>query len=136
MGNKRKRPISREMGERILKLFESEPEWKPTEIPWESILGLGLVRKEDTLAIWISGSYSNPQLAQVENAIAGIDVLAIETNPKLEKNEPRGNAYHYILQKISDENFPFILYGPLEEGAIISHWYNYKDLDVYLKHRK
>ena len=119
-----------------MKLFESNPDWSPIEVLVNSIIGLGLIRKEDTLSIWISGSYSNPQLAEVENAIAGIDVLTIESNPKLEKNEPSGNAYHYILQKINNENFPFVLHGPFRKGTIISHWFNDKDLNVYLKPKK
>lgn len=135
MGKKLRRPLNRQMGERILKLFESKPEWTPVEIPMNSITGLGLVRAEDTLSIWISGSYSNPQLTQIENAIAGIDVLTIETKPNFGKKEPPGNAYHYILQKINDNKYPFILHGPFKKGTIISHWYDTKDLDVYLKRR-
>ena len=136
MSKKHKRLLNREIGERILKLFESTPEWKPTEVPWDSILGLGLARREETLSIWISGSSSNPQLTQGINAIAGIDVLTIETKPKIQKNEPPGNAYHYILQKINDEQFPFMLLGPFNKNTIISHWYSETDLDVYLKHGK
>ena len=90
------------------------------------------MRQEETLSVWISGSYSNPMLAEVENAIAGIDVLTIETNPNINKKEPSGNAYHYILQKINDNKYPFILHGPFKRGTIISHWYDAKDLDVYL----
>ena len=134
--SKKRRPLKKEEGEKLLKLFESNPDWSPIEVPVNSIIGLGLIRKEDTLSIWISGSYSNPQLAEVENAIAGIDVLTIESNPKLEKNEPSGNAYHYILQKINNENFPFVLHGPFRKGTIISHWFNDKDLNVYLKPKK
>ena len=133
MGKKHRKPLNREMGERILKMFESKPEWTPVEIPVKSITGLGLVRKEDTLSIWISGSYSNPQLVEFENAIAGIDVLTIETKPNSDKKEPSGNAYHYILQKIKDDKYPFILHGPFKKGTIISHWYDDTGLDVYLK---
>ena len=85
MAKKLRRPLNREMGERILKLFEFKPEWTPVEIPTNSITGLRLAREEDTLSIWLSGSCSNPQLIEIENAIAGIDVLAIEPNPKLDK---------------------------------------------------
>lgn len=133
MGKKHGKPLKREDGERILKLFESTPEWEPTEVPWDSIRGLTLARREETFSIWISGSTSNPQLTEGINAIAGIDVLAIETNPNTEKNEPSGNAYHYILQKTSHEEFPFLLLGPFDRDTIISHWFNDTDLDVYLE---
>ncbi|MDP1714312.1 MAG: hypothetical protein Q8L41_06150 [Anaerolineales bacterium] len=131
MGKKHGKPLKREDGENILKLFKSKPEWEPTEVPWDSIRGLALARREDTLAIWISGSTSNSQLAQGVNAIAGIDVLTIETNPNIQKNESPGNAYHYILKKINNKDFPFLLLGPFDEGTIIPHWFDDKDLDVY-----
>ena len=130
---KHRRPLKEAEGERILKLFQSRPEWEPTEVPWDSIRGLGLVRHEDTFSVWISGSSSNPQLSQEVNAIAGIDVLTRETRPKLLRNEPLGNAYHYILPKINNEESPFLLLGPFEKDTIISHWFNESDLVVYLK---
>lgn len=135
MGKKRGKFLRKGEGESILKLFSSQPEWEPTEVPWDSIKGLGLVRREDTLSVWISGSCSNPLLAEIENSIAGIDVLTIETNPNVNKNEPPGNAYHYVLQKINDDNYPFILHGPFNKGTIISHWYDTKDLEVYFNER-
>lgn len=136
MGKKRGKFLKENEGENILKLFKSQSEWMPTEVPWDSIKGLGLARQEDTLAIWISGSYSNPILAEVENAIAGIDVLAIETNPNIKKKEPSGNAYHYILQKVSSRKYSFVLHGPFKKGTIISHWFDEIDLDVYLNNQK
>lgn len=136
MGRKHRRPLNREMGEKLLKLFESVSEWTPIEVPLDAISGLGLVRPQETVSIWISGSCSNPQLAQAVSATAGIDVLSLESKPKLDKNEPSGNAYHYILQQINNEKFPFMLHGPFETGTIISHWYNAADLDVYLKHSR
>jgi len=136
MGKKHGKRLRKEEGENILKLFKSKPEWEPTEVPWDSIRGLGLVRQEETFSVWISGSSSNPQLTQGLNAIAGIDVLALEKKPNTHKNEPPGNAYHYILQKINNEEFPFRLLGPFSKDTIISHWFNEADLDVYLKYIK
>lgn len=133
MGKKHGKCLRENEGENILKLFRSRPEWEPIEVPWSSIKGLGLARSDDTIAIYISGSCSNPQLSKGVNAIAGIDVLTIETKPKLHKDEPSGNAYHYIIQEISHNEFPFLLLGPFDKGAIISHWFNETDLDVYLK---
>lgn len=136
MGKKHGKLLRKEEGENILELFNSKPEWEPTEVLWDSIRGLGLVRREETLSVWISGSSSNPQLSQGINAIAGIDVLTLETKPKIQKNEPSGNAYHYILQKINNAEFPFLLLGPFNKDTIISHWFNEADLDVYLKHNR
>jgi len=102
-------------------------------VPREQILSLGLARPKETISVWISGSSSNPQLEYlVDNVIAGIDVLALETKPKLNKGEPSGNAYHYFIQKINREDFPFMLYGPCDKGARISHWFDDSiNFDVY-----
>ena len=136
MKSKYKNLITKEMGQKILNLFKSSPEWVPTEVPWDSIKGLGLARKDDTIAIFISGSCSNPLLSKGVNAIAGIDVLTIETKPKLHKSEPTGNAYHYIIQETNNIMFPFLLLGPFDKGTIISHWFDETDFDVYLKKNK
>jgi hypothetical protein len=134
MGKPNRKPLDNQTGKRILRLFESFPEWCPVEAPLETTSILGLVRPQDTISIWISGSSSNPQLAFcVENVIAGIDVLTHEQKPNLVKNEPPGNAYHYILQKIADKKFPYVLYGPYERGTIIPHWFDADDLNVYFK---
>ncbi|PJB29754.1 hypothetical protein CO110_04080 [Candidatus Desantisbacteria bacterium CG_4_9_14_3_um_filter_40_11] len=137
MGKPNKKPLDKQTGKRILRLFESFPEWFPAEAPLETTSILGLVRPQDTISIWISGSSSNPQLAFcVENVIAGIDVLTHEQNPNSAKNEPSGNAYHYILQEITDNNFPYVLYGPYKSGTMIPHWFNVNDLNVYLKYKR
>jgi hypothetical protein len=137
MGKPNRKPLDRHTGERILRLFESYPEWHPIEAPLETTSILGLVRPQDTISIWISGSSSNPQFTfYVDNVIAGIDVLTHESKPNLERNEPPGNAYHYVLQEITDKSFPYVLYGPYKSGTIISHWFDIHDLDVYLKHRR
>ena len=65
--------------------------------------------------------------------IIGIDVLTRETKPKVEKNEPAGNAYHYIVRKIKHEQYPYELYGPFDDGTIAPHWFDYEDLILYLK---
>ena len=68
----------------------------------------------------------------LDNVIAGIDQLTLEPNPKLDKNEPSGNAYHYVLQKINHEKYPYILNGPIRDGTMIDHWFDDSDLNVYL----
>jgi|GEM_PF-2777888 len=131
MGQKNRKPLNKEQGERVLQLLKSVPEWAPTEIPLKEMSSIpGLVRSEDTFSLWISGSSSNPQLAHaLRNIIVGIDQLVHETKPKLDKNEPAGNAYHYVIQKIDYEEYPYILYGPFVEGTRIPHWFDDSDLD-------
>jgi hypothetical protein len=137
MGKPNRKPLDKDTGKRILKMFESVPEWFPTEAPLETSSILGLVRPHDTISIWISGSSSKPQLAlSIDNVIAGIDVLTHEQKPDLVKNEPPGNAYHYVLQKINDKRFPYVLYGPYESETTIPHWFDVDDLNIYLKHKR
>jgi hypothetical protein len=135
MGKVIRTPLDRKAGERLLALFESEPEWFPTEVPWQEISSLGLARTEETISVWISGSSTNPQMAYLVNdVIAGIDVLTLETKPQLGKNEPSGNAYHYFLKKINREDFPFMLYGPCNSGTRIEHWFDdNSDFNMYIK---
>ena len=134
MGKPNRTPLDKETGEKLLALFQSRSEWKPTEIPYEEIASLGFVRPNETVSVWISGSSSNPQLVHfVNNVVAGIDVLTRETKPNPQKNEPEGNAYHYFMQKINHEQYPFILYGPIQGGTIAPHWFDYGDLDLYPK---
>lgn len=137
MGKPNRKPLDKHTGDQVLRLFESVPEWFPTEAPLETSSILGLVRPQDTVSIWISGSSSNPQFAFfVENVVAGIDVLVHEQKPNSAKNEPSGNAYHYILQEINDKRFPYVLYGPYENGTIIPHWFDVNDLNKYLKYKR
>jgi hypothetical protein len=137
LGKLKRKLLDKTTGENTLRLFEAVPEWFPTEAPLNTAAILGLARPRDTISVWIRGSCSNPQLAHsVENVIAGIDVLTHEPKPDMDKNEPSGNAYHYILQGISDSRFPYILYGPVPHGTIISHWFGFDDLDVYFKQNR
>jgi hypothetical protein len=137
MGKPNRKPLDQHTAKRILELFKSSPEWFPTEAPLEITSILGLVRPQDTISIWISGSSFNPQFAfSVDNVIAGIDVLIHEPKPNSIKNEPPGNAYHYVLQEITDKDFPYVLYGPYKSGTIIPHWFDVDDLKIYLKHKR
>jgi hypothetical protein len=102
MGKPKRKPLDRRTDEGLLALFESRPEWKPTEVPWKEIARLGLARPNETISVWASGSSNNPLfMHSIEDIIAGMDVLTHETNPNLAKNEPPGNAYHYVIQKNS-----------------------------------
>lgn len=61
------------------------------------------------------------------SAVAGLDVLAYEPNPK--QGEPDGNAYHYVFQKLTTGGY--LMTGPFPTDAIVPHWFDAKDLDKY-----
>lgn len=108
--------------------------WNTNEVPrknWEKIPGL--LRREDTLAIMVSGTYSDPRILNEINAIAGFDVLVHESSPKTHKGEPEGNAYHYVIQKINDYRYPYLMHGPFKSETRVKHWYKADDLDLYWK---
>lgn len=105
------------------------PEWALIEAP-EEIYDLGLVRRKESLSVMISGSSDNPVMANnLKKIIIGMDVLAVETRPNIKRNEPSGNAYHYIIQQTNRAKFPYILYGPYNEGTIVPHWFEDSDLN-------
>jgi hypothetical protein len=76
-----------------------------------------------------SGSTSDPRILNGISAVAGADVLAIETNPV--PGEPEGNAYHFVIEKIKHPDFPYLMHGPFKSGTIVPHWYDSDDLDAY-----
>jgi len=135
MGKPNRTPLDKIAGEKIFALFESRPDWFPIEVPRDAISGLRLARPKETIAVWASGSSNNPMLMHsINNVIAAMDVLTHETKPNLAKNEPPGNAYHYIIQRLKDSKYPYMLYGPYDDGTIAPHWFDDEDLDLYLKY--
>jgi hypothetical protein len=105
-------------------------DWTINEIPreiWPKIPGLQ--RLQDTFSVMGSGSVVNPGILNGINAVAGIDVLAYERNPM--GGEPEGNAYHYVIQKISDPRYPYVLHGPFKSETIVDHWFDAPQLDRY-----
>lgn len=109
--------------------------WKVFEVPreqWGSIPGVS--RLEDTIAIMGSANIYDRKLLNQIQSVAGFDQLVHETNPH--NGEPEGNAYHYVVQQISNSNYPFILHGPYRTDANINHWFQADDLDEYLKDNK
>lgn len=112
------------------RLLKTTDGWNIDEVPsehWSKIPGLQ--RLEDTVGIMASGS--NAQILNGVRAVVGIDVLVHERNPMIHKNEPEGNAYHYVVQKINDSRFPYILHGPFKAQTIVPHWFEADALDVY-----
>lgn len=106
--------------------------WSIDEVPkenWQLIPGLE--RKHDTFAVMASGNYNDSKTLNGVNAIVGFDALALEPNPKLE--EPEGNAYHYVVQKINHPNYPYLLHGPFRSETLVKHWFDCPQLDNYWK---
>ena len=112
-------------------LLQTTDDWNIDEVPRE-YWGLipGLQRLSDTVAVMASGTLSNPGvLNNIENAVAGADVIVHEPNPY--PNEPEGNAYHYVFQKITDPRFPYLVHGPFRSETKVDHWFEAKQLDRY-----
>jgi hypothetical protein len=104
--------------------------WTIDEVPskyWRIIPGLK--RLQDTFGIMASGSITNSGMLNGINAVAGIDVLVQEPRPR--PNEPPGNAYHYVIQKIADERYRFLLHGPFRGETVVDHWFDAPQLDPY-----
>jgi hypothetical protein len=121
------------MGVKVTKLNDEQfknlgttDEWKINEVPlkfWDTIPNVE--RLHDTFCIMASGSRTEGTLNGY-SAIAGFDVLALETKRK--KNEPEGNAYHYVIQKREDGNY---LIGPFRADMVVPHWFDAEDLSKY-----
>ena len=106
------------------------PGWEINDVPpeiWPKIPGL--VRPDETIAVMASGSTGDPRILNELRAIAGVDVLVHETNPK--SGEPEGNAYHFVFQKIRDHRYPFLMHGPFRTETVVPHWFDAADLDCY-----
>ena len=105
-------------------------DWTIDDVPrehWSKIPGLQ--RLQDTFALMASGSLVNPKALNGISAIVGIDVLVHETCPK--DSEPPGNAYHYVIQELSDTRWPYLLYGPFRSETVVDHWFDAPQLDRY-----
>jgi hypothetical protein len=106
--------------------------WTIDEVPkekWNFIPALE--RKADTFAVMASGCCQDPKVLNGINAIVGFDVLAHERNQK--PKEPEGNAYHYVVQKISHPNYPYLLHGPFRSETLVEHWFDCPQLENYWK---
>jgi hypothetical protein len=76
-----------------------------------------------------SGDMSGPRLLNGIHAIAGFDHLVFERRPR--PGEPAGNAYHWVIQAITDRRFPFLLHGPFKSETRVPHWFDSDDLALY-----
>lgn len=111
-------------------LLRTTDDWAIVDVPrehWEKIPGLE--RLHDTFAVMASGCQT-PGVLNGIFANAGLDVLAHETKPK--KDEPPGNAYHYVFQSLPDESY--LMTGPFKGKygeTVVPHWFDADDLDRY-----
>lgn len=114
------------------KILTTEKDWELVEVPsqhWDKIPGLQ--RRKDAFVVLASGTYIKPQTLNEIHSVAGIDLLALERNRKT--NEPEGNAYHYVVEQIQENDPPYVLIGPFKTEARVPHWFNVQDLDNYWK---
>lgn len=118
--------ISRDKFECICKLFE----WRIGEVHrkyWGEIPELQ--RRQDIFAVVVSGCDTYPKtLNDINDSIAGMDVLCCEKKPKV--HEPEGNAYHYVFTKTPDPGL-ILMYGPFIKETLVPHWFNEGNLSVY-----
>jgi hypothetical protein len=121
-------PLTTEQFELIGRL----PNWQCYDIPrqdWGKIPGLE--RLQDTIAVMGSASITDLKMLNGIQAVAGLDVLVHETHPMVDKGEPEGNAYHFVVQKVNHPTCPYILHGPIRCQAVVPHWFKVDDLTAY-----
>ncbi len=120
-------PLSKEQFE----ILRTTDKWKVSDVPigdWHKIPDIQ--RLKDTVAILSSGN----SVAGSMNGLmaeAGIDVVAIENNPKTDKGEGPLNVYHYAIQKFDDGTG--MIYGPFRKDSAVEHWAPADAIDTYVK---
>ncbi|SRR6266446_2493241 len=118
--------------ENQFKLLQTTDGWNIDEVPkehWDKIPGIE--RLHDTFGILASGTCSDPKILNSVSSIVGFDVLAHESNPNTAKNEPAGNAYHYVIQKLERTDYPYLMHGPFRKETLVDHWFDYEDINRY-----
>ena len=120
------------LSEEQFNFLKTSDNWfKTDDVPkefWGNIPGIQ--RLHDTIAIMGSANCNDPMyLHGIKDIIAGIDVLTSESNPKF--GEKEGNAYHYVIQHIKDDKFPYKIYGPYKTNMKVPHSFDCDDLENY-----
>lgn len=111
-------------------------DWEIHEISLAHIQQLPHIpRRDDAIAIFASGDMTQTKVLNGIEAVFGMDVIAQETNPQIEKNEPELNIYHCVIQKLSQpkNGYGYIMYGPSQSETLFGHWKDESVLDDYLK---
>lgn len=117
--------------EEQFKCLKGLENWDVFEIPvaeWQRIPNLP--RMEDTIAVMASGGFLGTTLNQI-TAIIGLDILVHETRPT--PGEKAGNAYHMVIQKISDIRYPYLMHGPFRSETLVPHHFDVSDLNIYFQ---
>jgi hypothetical protein len=117
------------ISENDFRIIEGKGVWLRNDVPlnvWEQIGSH--FNNASTFAVFASGSVLSPTESFGIKAIGGIDWLKIETRPN--GNEPPYNSYHFVVGQLNGDKYP--VYGPFNNGCIVPHHFNDKDLDDFL----
>src|SRR4051794_29033912 len=123
MPHPHRHPLSPDQFDAIL----LEPNWNISDIPisqWNQLPVLA--RPATRFAVMASGDLLVPIMHSGIEVVAGIDVLSYEPNRR--GSEPEGNSYHYDIRRIHHSDFPYLMLGPFDMGAIIPHWFHLPDV--------
>ena len=119
--------------------FDSLPfeEWKIKELPFSLHNHIpNTFRAKDAVGILYSGDMGSPKFIEgFENIVAGFDILAHETKPKIDKDEPELNSYHMLIQKLdpTKNKYPYLLIAPLTGELLFGHWRRFDVFEEYIK---
>lgn len=86
-------------------------------------------RIEDTIAVMGSANFHDGKVLNGIQAVAGYDQLVVERNPK--PGELLGNAYHWVLQQTTNNQYPYLLHGPYTKETRVPHHFDAPDIDEY-----
>lgn len=126
-------PITQEQFDRIV----NSTGWSIEEMPLDVIADIPkIVRPNDILGGFISGSLEQPKILNQHPSIAAFEILVFEKNPKPEWNEGPVNAYHYVVRRSGNPTHPYILSGPYIGDTIIGHHPSGLNLEVYDQHKE
>ncbi len=83
----------------------------------------------DTLAVMASGNLSAEITMKGLEAVGGVDWLRHESKPK--RDEKPGNAYNFVIVKITANEY--FMHGPFTKrgDTIVPHHFDPEDLDAY-----
>ncbi|NOS70276.1 MAG: hypothetical protein HOP33_10135 [Verrucomicrobia bacterium] len=125
-------PITEEQ----FRVFFGNPEWRITEVPQARIEQIvDLPRKNEVVAVYSSGDLNQRKILNGVSAVLGADVIAQETRPNVEKNEPELNIYHVVVQKlpVPVQGYQYLMHVAYTGETLFGHWRSADVLDDYIK---
>ena len=109
--------------------------WKIWEIPpahWNLIPDFH--RKKDAIAVFVSGSFTDPKVLNGHLASVGMDIVVYEETPT-KKDEGHINIYHSVFAKLPkpfDGGKSFLMATPYRADALMKHYPEEQEaLDFY-----